>query len=252
MNLETTERLNRLNCNFYGRSAAEFSRTRGNPWSGWERIVERATRRRAPSPFSILDVGCGNGRFARFADDKVGPIDYLGIDVSEELLEIARGELAALSESAIELTRTDLVDDSVQDVLMDRVFDLIAVFGVMHHVPGFETRRDLLSTLRAHLRPGGLLAVGFWQFGGSDRFQRRTVDWDDYNRTADEPIETSQLEPGDYLLAWGEGRDALRYCHYADPDEVTRLLEAAGIGDAETYFADGHGGRLNLYALIGK
>lgn len=250
MDSETTRRLNRLNRSFYEHSAEDFSRTRGAPWGGWERIVDAVGPTSEPEPVAILDVGCGNGRFAPYASRRLGAIDYLGLDSSEALLRTARDQAASLAEgSRCQLARCDLVEGSLEEAIEGRAFHLITVFGVMHHLPGFDNRRALLVTLREHLLPGGLLAVSFWQFGASERFLSRTRAWEDFNRTADEPIDLTQIEDSDLLLAWGEG-DAFRYCHFADPAEVERLLESSGLASAETYFADGHGDRLNLYALI--
>ena len=78
----------------------------------------------------------------------------------------------------------------------------------------------------------------------------RTTGWDAFNETTDDPVDVAQLEPGDHLLAWGAGADAVRYCHWAGPAEVARLIESAGLAAPELYEADGENGRLNLYALI--
>ena len=65
MNPRTRLALNAINRGFYSAeaSSASFSKTRDHPWPGWERAwsaTQDAARR------SVLDAGCGNGRFAEF------------------------------------------------------------------------------------------------------------------------------------------------------------------------------------------
>jgi hypothetical protein len=76
------------------------------------------------------------------------------------------------------------------------------------------------------------------------------MDWEGYNRSATEPIDPADLEPGDYLLRWGE--TACRYCHFADPSEAARLVESLQLENVESFRADGASGDLNLYYLLRK
>jgi len=76
---------NTLNKNFYSRNAESFSNTRAVVWAGWDKLFEHI----AP-PDSVLDVGCGNGRFFKAVKQVNSEIEYLGVDSSTELIEIAR------------------------------------------------------------------------------------------------------------------------------------------------------------------
>ena len=250
MNRTTVERLNRLNLEFYSLRSAEFSRTRGAPWGGWGRVVEAALAGRSGERLSVVDVGCGNGRFATYLHERAPAFDYVGVDSSAELLEIASRSLELLPGVDHELLDLDLTHELPSARLCDRAFDLIVAFGLLHHIPGSTTRRDLLSDLRRLLSPTGVIALGFWQFADHERFRRRLIHWADYNRRTDHPVDLDQLEPGDHLLAWGDDPPALRYCHHADPAEVASLQEAAGLSPSETYTADGAPGTLNLYTLF--
>ncbi len=71
------------------------------------------------------------------------------------------------------------------------------------------------------------------------------------------PVDPGELEEGDYLVAWGEAPPAdrsalpaLRYCHYADPAEVERLLAPLELDVVAEFRADGEGGDLNLYRIL--
>jgi SAM-dependent methyltransferase len=249
----TVSALARLNTGFYDRFAESFSRTRQTPWPGWARVLETWRQLRSTSPAdeapSILDLGCGNGRFGvwlgEVSDD---PHDYTGVDSSARLIEMVPSTLADREGGRTELVVADLVFDDLDEHLGQRFFDLITLFGLLHHVPSFARRRSLLESLKQRLAPDGLMALTFWQFADHERFRRRVMDWEEYNRSASEPIDPANLEPGDYLLRWEE--TACRYCHYADPSEAAKLVESLNLEVVESFRADGAGSNLNLYYLL--
>ncbi|MGB3563178.1 MAG: class I SAM-dependent methyltransferase [Thermoanaerobaculia bacterium] len=256
MDPNTVSTLTRLNTGFYDRFAESFSRTRQAPWPGWARVLETWRRLRSTSPAgeaaSILDLGCGNGRFGLWLGEELEqPHDYTGVDSSARLVDIVRSTLPSRAGVRGELVVADLVSDDLDEHLGDRSFDLLTLFGLLHHVPAFERRRALLEDLQKRLAPDGLMAMTFWQFADHERFRRRFVDWEKYNREASEPVDPTDLEAEDYLLRWGE-TDGCRYCHFADPSEAARLVGALDLEIVETFRSDGDGGDLNLYYLLRK
>lgn len=252
MSPETAAALLRINRAFYEGRAAEFSATRDRPWPAWRRVAEIFEEHGGgEGPRRVLDLGCGNGRLERFLAGRWGGrLDYLGLDASEPMLEIAR----VLGGGRF--LRCDLLAPRSLDELPAGPFDFITAFGLLHHLPGFDRRFALLRAAARHLAPGGLLAVSFWQFGAVERFRRRMLPWRDYNLAAAEPIETRDLEDGDVLLAWGEvattksGVPVVRYCHWCPPDEADRLLAGLPLGPVASFRADGKAGDLNLYRLL--
>ena len=251
MHPDTAAALQRINLGFYRRRAAEFSATRERPWPAWERVAELCEEGHGGGGRSVLDLGCGNGRLARFLEGRWGArLTYLGLDASEPMLEIAHGRGGG------RFQRLDLLREGLASRLPGEPFDLVCAFGLMHHLPGLDNRATLLRAALERLAPEGLLAVSFWQFGAVERFRRRVVPWSVYNGTASEPIDARELEEGDLLLAWGErpathGRTPpVRYCHWAPPEEVDRLLSSLPVERLDSFRADGKGGDLNLYCLL--
>ena len=200
---------------------------------------------------SLLDIGCGNGRFATYFAQRWGPdFRYVGVDASAALLQLARTRLGP---QRGELLAADLTArPSLPPELGRRSFDLIVVFGVLHHLPGLATRRRLLSEAAELLAPGGLLVLAFWRFGRFERFRRRIVPWAEYNRAAERAVDPSDLETGDHLLAWGDSGDSYRYCHHADDSEAHGLARSLGLTPVDSFLADGAGGDLNLYHLLAR
>lgn len=255
MDRETADALAAINRTFYRERAAEFDASRQHPWAGWQRALACLEREPLARPLRVLDVGCGNGRFAGFLQRSLAPrghdFRYVGIDTSLALLRRARGHLRALPQGRAALVCADWQATSPDRALPVGRFALVAVFGVLHHVPGHARRRDLLVAAAERLARGGWLVLSAWQFAARDRLRRRLVPWDDYNRCAGRPIDPDRLEPGDHLLRWGApDRGAVRYCHFVDAAELERLTDGLGLERVASYEADGREGDLNRYLVL--
>jgi SAM-dependent methyltransferase len=195
----------------------------------------------------VLDLGCGDGRFAQYLADRSEPVDYLGCDASGALLAHARGRGL---DARYQFSQADFVAVPLARVLPAETFDLICVLGVMHHIPGRCQRQQLLRGLAQYLAPNGILALTIWRLDQDPRFASRIVPFEQYNRAAAQPIALEQLEPGDTLLRWGNPGGPPRYCHFPNPSEVEALLAASGLRLVERFQADGRGNQLNEYSLL--
>ena len=267
MNSSTVAALNGINRRFYDRYHRAFAATRSHPWPGWRRAVAPfLAQRKGGDPGeraapSILDVGCGNGRFALFLDSVSGePYRYLGVDHSPEMIQQASQRLKAGGNIDARFQLRELANEEPGSDFDEGPFDLAVLFGILHHIPGFDFRRRLLDRLARELAPAGFLALSFWQFGDKPRFRRRVLDWSDHNRSTAEVVDVDQLERGDYLLAWGDQDDsrrqgeidlaARRYCHFADAEEAAELTGSLGLRTVDRFTSDGNSGDLNLYIVL--
>jgi len=250
MNRPTQLALNTLNRAFYASIAAEWSESRKTPWPGFARIVARLPQLAADGcKLSVLDVGAGDGRFAAYLHaTSRATLHYHGIDTSPALLEHARARELG---SNFRWSERDFVSDAASDALPEGRFDLVALLGVLHHVPGEQTRHALLRELAARVSDTGILALTLWRLPDDPRFASRVISLASYNETAAVPIEPSELEPGDTLLRWGAGPNApRRYCHFPSESETDSLLRAMPLRIVERFRADGRGAQLNEYVLL--
>jgi SAM-dependent methyltransferase len=98
----------------------------------------------AETPFDVLEVGAGIGRWAA----RFGPATtrFVGVDISEGLVSAARANFPE--------ARFDLLDADLIFPYPDESFDLVFSVGVMHHNPT-PAKRTLLSEMWRVTRPGG-------------------------------------------------------------------------------------------------
>ena len=96
---------------------------------------------------ATLDLGCGTGGFTRELAARAESV--LGVDLSPEMLRVARVGAAALANVRFEER------DVTAWELPRAHFDCIASIATLHHLP----MRETLVRLRDALAPGGVLLV---------------------------------------------------------------------------------------------
>ena len=225
----TITHLNAINRAFYGMTAVDFDQSRAGPWPGWDVLLPYLA-----TPLSVLDVACGNGRFGRFLFERLGTnVTYHGVDSNPALLARARVVLAGHD---AHLEQRDILTEAPAS----GSYDLVVLFGMLHHIPGHQQRREFMRTLAERVAPDGLLGFAAWRFYEYERFRRRFQPW---------PPDLV-AEPGDYLLDWRRGTQAVRYCHHVDDDEHAALITATGLRELASFRADGHTGDVNRYSIL--
>lgn len=227
----TARRLVELNAKFYEQFAAPFADSRSAPQPGYERLRPYFP----PSPLRVLDVGCGNGRFARYLIDQGLAVVYTGVDFSPALLALA-GQLPG-SFIHRDLSRPEALDGLEE-------FELIVCLSTLQHIAGRNNRARLLGEMAAHLAPGGRVITANWQFLRSDRQRRKIRPW------AEAGIDAAGVEEGDYLLSWERGGMGWRYVAHLDAAATRDLATAAGLTIIEQFLSDGREGDLNFYTIL--
>jgi SAM-dependent methyltransferase len=123
----------------------------------------------------VVDVGCGPGYVTRHLAD-LG-VDAFGIDLSPEMVAIARRDHPDLRFEVGSMTDLDLADQSVAGVL---------AFWSVIHVPD-DAVPGVFEEFRRVLRPGGPLLVGFHvgdeTVHTSEGYTGRPIDVDSHRRT---------------------------------------------------------------------
>jgi 2-polyprenyl-3-methyl-5-hydroxy-6-metoxy-1,4-benzoquinol methylase len=245
MNDVVQTQLLELNRSFYQTVGAEFDRTRQGLPIGMVELAARLGKHTAPEPRSVLDVGCGNGRFARALAQAGISCVYTGLDADARLLGLAGEQTAELLDPASEFHLVDLAaPDWASQVNQRAPFAAVVCLAVLHHFPGHALRQRLVNDMARLLAPSGIVALSTWQFLAADRFVDKLVPWEAIGLTA------ADVEPGDALLPWNQGAPAIRYVHQLDLAEVEDLASAAHLRVVDSFRADGKEGNLNLYVLL--
>jgi 2-polyprenyl-3-methyl-5-hydroxy-6-metoxy-1,4-benzoquinol methylase len=246
MDSATAQRLAQLNREFYDVHGEAFADARPRLHPGIQRVLAQIK-----GGARVLEIGCGDGKVGRRLAAR--GIHYLGLDNSAAMLERARrlGEQWAVNSeqptvhSSLNFLQADLLAPHWSNVLSDRHFDWILAFAVFHHLPGAQTRGEILKTLAAHLTEGGRIALSNWQFTRSERLKRRIAPWSAIG------LSEADVEPNDYLLTWErKGTRGLRYVHLLDEAEARQMAADAGLAVLDIFQSDGEGGILTDYVVV--
>ena len=146
-----------------------------SPLGFWDyfgrRTIELAS---LPRGSRVLDVCCGTGASALPAAEAVGPTGkIIGVDLAEELLELARRKAVQQRLGNIKFEVGDMLSLRFPTESFDAV---VCVFGIFF-VPDMPRA---VSELWSRIRPGGKLAITTWGPNffqpGSDAFWRSIKD----------------------------------------------------------------------------
>jgi SAM-dependent methyltransferase len=120
---------------------------------------------------SVLEIGCGIGRFARALAPAVGSI--VGIDVSDRMVEIARARCA-------DLPNATFLGGSGHDLasFADASFDLVCAIDVLPYLAEAEGSLAAACLREASrvLRPDGRILVLNWSYRGDAAADRVEVE----------------------------------------------------------------------------
>ncbi len=245
MDKKTAQKLIDLNHQFYQRFSTSFSSTRFSVQPGVKLTTAKYIINAEGSvSHSILDIGCGNGEFARYLGKQGYEGEYTGLDSSSGLLGYSSKVPKPVQFSPIFQNR-DITSSDWDANFGSASFDRIVSFAVMHHIPSLHLRNSLFASIRRLLLPNSFFILSNWQFMNSKKLAERVVPWEEVG------IASTQVDEGDTLLDWRaeEGKTGYRYVHHYSEDELAGYAKDADFKIIETFYSDGREGNLALYQV---
>ena len=167
----------------------------------WERLPEDAVG---------ADIGCGAGRFSRFAAERASVVHC--IDASDEALSVARHRLSSLSNVVLHRCSIDALP--FEEGSLDFAYSL----GVLHHVP--DTAAAFKAIARTLKKDAPFLVYLYYAFENRPSWYRFLWRLSDRARSA---IARLPPAPQSLVLRPGRGDDLRPLARFS------RVLEAVGI-----------------------
>jgi SAM-dependent methyltransferase len=171
-----------------------------------ERLLDAADIREADR---VLDVGCGTGDTARAAARRASKGSVIGVDLSREMLGVARDRT---ERAGIDNLSFEQADVQVYPFEPDGFDAAISKTGTMF----FGDPVAAFGNIALALRPGGRLAMLVWRSVSDNEWFREIVTAFAAGRDLPAPPPDA---PGPFALA--------------DPERIRRVLPAAGFGDVK-------------------
>ena len=225
-----------LDKQFYYETGKDFSKTRQSAWKGWGSVVKFFRQNfKNKENISILDLGCGNGRFYWFLKNSQLNADYTGIDSNLYLLKEAKEKYPD--------TFFKKLDIFLNISRITKRYDSVVGFGITHHLPSRELRLKWFSQVGNLVAPEGLIILTFWNFDKKIK------------STGIPGIIENDLKPNDYFLKWQNKENIYRYAHLyskKELNEVQKTLLKDHFTLVNHFLADGKDNKSNTYYIFKK
>lgn len=165
---------------------------------------------------TVIDLGCGTGKGLAVASS-LGAHRLVGLDINFQVMKLARVNWKAqVIPSFVNSNATDLP-------FKDSVFDLAIAQAFLTVIPSLVERHLIINEVRRVLRPGAFLYVGeFLQAHDNEFYERRYSDG-----------VTLTGEFGTFPV-WGDDGEIEYLAHHFSYEELSKLLEMAGLEIIET------------------
>ncbi len=205
--------------NSYNTIAEDFSNTRHFAWKEFEPLFENL-----PENAKVLDVGCGNGRLFAYLLEQKQIEKYTGIDISENLLDIAK-------KTYQETPNASFCKKSVLEIDEENAYDAIAMIASFHHLSSIAERKTALENCHRALTENGELVITVWNWRNQEKYAN--IVKEAQIRTSWNPLWTTH----DGMIPFG-AQKIPRYYYGFDPEELRDLLEQTGFMDPLLFFSD--------------
>jgi len=191
------------NKNTWNNIAEKFELTRHRVWD-LEPLADYTK-----SGMKVLDLGCGNGRLYEILKDK--EVEYTGIDISENLINVAKKKYPK---------GQFVIGDGINLPFKDHSFDIVYSIAVFHHLPSRELRIQFLKEAKRVLKKDGKIILIVWNLWQRKYFKLLVK----YSLL--KILHKSKLDWGDLYIPWQNQHQ--RYHHAFTKRELKKLFIKTG------------------------
>lgn len=222
---------------FYDAVAGQFSQTRKNWWESLNFFKKYINKKD-----NLLDFGCGNGRLLEFIYNENLEVNYTGIDVSSQLIEIAQ--------SKYKKEKFLVIENESETPFEKGQFDTIFSIAVFHHFNP-DMAKGALKEMKRVLKKDGVVIITAWHLWNKKRipflvksFFRKIISLD-FSKTADLPFSYSDKKEGQKTY-W-------RTCYWWSKRGLEKLAQKNGFEILESgYSRDLRNNKRNIYWVLKK
>lgn len=150
----------------YDAFAEAFARTRKKPWPDIQEILSIVVSKWYSTLGRVIDIWCGSGRLAWILDNFD---EYVGVDITEWLLDIAKKDYPQHRFERCDMNELDTLDLSK--------FDTIFLVASFHHILDSEKQEMVLRQIKKLLNPGGIIILLNWNLYSMKHSLRYTNNW---------------------------------------------------------------------------
>jgi len=254
MDKQTQQNLLSLVKNSYDEIAEDFDTTRQK--NLWPEILKLASE--VKDGDSVLDVGCGNGRLVEAFKNK--EINYLGIDNSQKLIEIAKSKFSIYDFSAkggpasggqfsnnfqFSNFQFKIGDVLELDKINEKDFDYVFYIAVLHHLPGDDLKIKALEQIKNKLTDNGKIIVSVWNLWSQVKFRKLILKY-----ALLKIVGKNRFDFGDIIFNWKNNRGEVisqRYYHAFTTTGLKKIIKKSGLKIRKLYKD-----KFNYYLILEK
>lgn len=218
---------------FYNSEAKKYAETRKKFWHEEKAILDAITPLfEKNDKVRVLEFGCGSGRFATLLNQNFpGKFDYVGIDLSDELLSYASTANPNLTFFQWDITK--LIKKFDQES-----FDLIVWTSSFQHIPANKERSFLMKNFYRLLDYDGMLLMTNWSLSKwFVKKHRKAV----LKARFMSLIQFDRSKSRDIMVPWTDtktGKVYERYYHFFSLKELQSLSDFAWLNTKLNVFVD--------------
>ena len=212
--------------------AKDFHSKRKKPWRPLVFFLQFLKKKGYFFRGTLLDLGCANGRNFKLMNES--PNKLIGIDISFNLLKIARSDLKNVDHFSsneskfFQLIQGDIVNIPIRENSIDTIYSIATI----HHIKKKSERKKAFIQMHETLKEKGNLILTVWrkwQIKFRDYF---IWDWIKRNFTINYQTQQKMIgleEFGDKYVSWTLSDKSItydRFYHFFSKSELKKLMGA--------------------------